>query len=117
MNSANTARNLAASVLVVCALILTACSSSSTGGANVSQSQLEAKLKKESSLAIVKTKVGAAKFGTVVTCIAKTLKKDANSGDLENYVKGNKSIDDIGGNSTKAKSDVTACIKTALIGG
>lgn len=113
MNTARTARNLAASVFAGSALVLTACSSS-TGGASVSQKQVENRLSKESEIASVKTQVGAAKFDKVVSCIAKTLKKDANGADLDDYVHGKKTINQVKGNKGAAKIDVTSCVKSAI---
>jgi hypothetical protein len=115
VRTAHPVRNLAASVLAGSALVLTACSSS-TGGASVSQQQVEKKLKSESEIASVKTEVGAGKFDKVVSCIAKTLKKDANGSDLDDYVHGKKTIDQVKGNKGAAKVDVTSCVKSAIGG-
>ena len=72
------------------------------------------KLKKDSEIASVKTQVGAKSFDKVVTCIAKTLKKDASGSDLDDYVHGKKQLDDVKGNKDSAKVDATACVKNAL---
>lgn len=113
MSSARIVRNATAALLAGAALVLTGCSSS-VGGASVTQTQIENKLKQESELASVKTQVGTTKFNSVVSCIAKTLKKDANGGDLDNYVHGKMKIDAVKGNKDSAKLDVTSCVKSAL---
>ncbi|WP_375491501.1 hypothetical protein [uncultured Jatrophihabitans sp.] len=113
MNSARAVRNVCASVLTASALVLSACASS-TGNASVSQQQVESRLKKDSEITQVKTSVGAAKYDTFVSCVAKALKKDATGSDLDDYVNNKKSLDDISGNAKAAKTDAQNCAKAAV---
>ncbi|MBE7188644.1 hypothetical protein [Jatrophihabitans endophyticus] len=108
---------VAASLATVASLA--ACSSGG-GGGSVSQSQLEAKLKKEPSIAQL-TKAGGQKAAVVnklVDCAAKALIKDANSSQLQQYVDGKISISKVKPKSSGAKDDaknaVQACEKSAI---
>jgi hypothetical protein len=109
------------SALAAGVLVFTACSSSG-GNANesVSQSKLEAKLRSDTAVtsALKSGGVDASKTDVVITCIAQTLDKDGNHSDLNKYIGGKITLDDIkgrnGATATTSKNDSANCVKKAL---
>lgn len=101
------------------ALALTSACSGSSGGSAPSQSKVEAKLKTESDFKSLASETGKkAEVGNkVISCIAKTLEKDATPSSLNDYVNGKIKPDDIkfkSGSSSDAKSDAESCTKSVL---
>ena len=110
----------AVSACIAGMLILVGCGSDA---ATVSQSQVEAKLKKDSQVKSLLDQLPSAaksKSDVIISCIAKALKKDASGGTLDDYVNGDGSLDDIRGKDSdskdKATADVKSCVTTALGG-
>ena len=106
----------------VLAISLTAVASvaacSSSGGGGVSQSQLEAKLKKEPAVVKLTQSGGASKAAVnkLISCEATELEKDAKGSDLQKYVDGSITIKQVKPKSSSAKSDaktaITACAQS-----
>ena len=106
--------------MIAGSLVLSACSSSG-GGSGVSESQLEAKLRKEPSLTAVKSQLSSKPkaYDILITCVAKAIKKDADSSKLKDYVDGKTSLNDLGtkAQGQKAGADAKACAQSAQSGG
>ena len=121
------ARALIGSILVCAALALSACSSSGSGsggsGGGSTDSgptlqQIANKIKSDPQVQALKKQMGAQanKFDAVVDCIAAVAKKDVNKSDLEAYVTGKKSLNDLASAKNKVTSDATTCL-TKVLGG
>ena len=113
-------RATAVAISVATVVCLAGCSSSGSSGGSVSQSQLEAKLKKEPSITAL-TKSGGAKAAAVnklIDCAAKAYIKDADPTQLQEYVDGKISIGKVKPKSGDAKDDaknaVAACEQSAI---
>ena len=115
----DTARRGAALIVLPGALGLAACGSS--GGGSVSQSQLEKKLKNDPQVTQLTARLKGSQADVVLSCVAKALKKDADSADLKDYVNGKKNLADIGGktkgSAQKANTDARTCASKATTGG
>jgi hypothetical protein len=113
----DTMRRGSALIVLTAALGLAACGSSGGGGGSVSQSQLESKLKKDPQVSQLTARLKGSQADIVLTCVAKALKKDADSGDLKDYVNGKKNLADIGGkakgSAQKANTDAATCARNA----
>ena len=115
----NTARRGTVLILLTGTLGLAACGSSGSG--SVSQSQLKTKLKNDPQVSQLTARLKGSQADIVVACVAKALKKDADSRDLKDYLHGKKDVADIGGkakgSAQKAHTDAQTCARNAGTGG
>jgi hypothetical protein len=97
-------------------LVLTACGSSGGGGGGtVDQSQLEKKLNADPEVGGQLTALPSGSRTKFIDCVAGVAIKDANHDDLNSYIAGKKSLDNVRGQSGKTDSgvqtDATNCAK------
>jgi hypothetical protein len=96
-------------------LTLTACGSSGGGGASVNKSQLEQKLNADPEIGGQLTALPASTRTKFVDCVAGVVIKDANHDDVNAYIAGKKTLDDVGGQAGKtgsgAETEVKNCAK------
>lgn len=113
-------RRQAVSAATAAVLALAACGSS--GGGAPSQSQLESKLKKDTQLSqqLKAAHLTQKQVSVALKCVAKALRKDADPGDLNDYVDGKKNLTDVGGkakgSAQKLTTDAETCVRDALGG-
>jgi hypothetical protein len=111
-------RALAASAIIVSAVSLGACSSGG-GGTPPSESTVQTALLKDSSY---KSEIGdmvpAAAKGKVAECIAQEMIKDVPASQLNAYIAGKKTLDDLttATSSSDVSGSVQSCV-TAAVGG
>lgn len=101
-------------VLLAGCLTLAACGGSDAS--KPSQAKVEQQLRKDPTFSTLIKALPQAKADSVISCFAKQMEKGVDAGDLNDYVKGNKKLEDLQGSGSDAEDSAKQaqkCITSA----